>query len=222
MTTGLQVLNDKNSVQIGSDYQNFVLTSKTYKTGRNPIVFDGLFYAIQPTTNSVPDRFGNYNVSDSCTYFRTADGSLGNMTVYGFGLPTPSLGNGVGLQVFKEDGSVAFDSNLKYMKVLATRSSSMDKATAIRGLPFYDGDFEFNGYKFNLNFGHRNVAVIFSSTYKVRQFDYMPEYWVSSCHINANNDLLIYDFQNESNAFFNPSGYVSSSCNWLVIDTTGL
>ena len=177
MTAGLSIIGEAGNVQIDSGYSNMIVKNKFRKTGRGLFSVDGLFHAIQPdigdiwTGDEYPKTDEEFDrrqvVQNECTpYGHDAVASLGNMTVYTFGVPTASdfsNSDGLGLEVYKGDGTAVYNSNLKYLRVLDSSKNHVGQGKQITdGVP---GAFQHIGYVRTLNFGHPNVAVIFNSAY---------------------------------------------------------
>jgi len=214
MVAGIEVLNDTGNIQVTSDYSNLVLKSKVRKLGMNLFSIDGLFYAVRP------------DVGSRCTPYGTKGISIGNLTAYSFDLPpaSPALNN-TGLEIYKPNGEVAFNSNFKYMKVLATRLNNNGASVPIIE---QSSEYKYTGLKTTMNFGHSNVAVIFNMGYRAFQVDDDGMFTMtlcSACELTANNDLIVYDFIDigyESGANEDDSRPYSTESNWIVIDTTNL
>ncbi|WP_286796287.1 hypothetical protein [Psychrobacter sp. UBA6291] len=231
MAAGLEISNDTGRVQITSEYANMILRSKKRKINRNNFTTDGLFFAIQPDIGE-DIGFGqiedwgfsaeNQKRANLCTPYGDAGSSLGDMTIYSFDIPTAAdltTTDKLGLEVYKADGTVAYNSNLKYMKVLA--SSKNYVGTDVLTRDEMGGIFNYYGKRTTLNFGHANVAVIFNMAYHVNQVDMSAPYsLVSTCRIRPNFDLTISDF--DVLAYGDVTGAISTECSWLVIDTTNL
>lgn len=232
MAVGLEISNDTGKVQITSEYSNMVLRSKKRKVNQDSFTTDGLFFAIQPDigedmgtgTNGTDYGFDaeRQKRANVCTPYADAGSSLGNMTIYSFDIPTEAdlvTTDKLGLEVYKADGTVAYSSNLKYMKVIASSKNYVGTDYAISDT--LGGVFDYYGKRTTLNFGHANVAVIFNMAYHVEQIDWEGAYTlVSSCRIKPNFDLTINDFDGIIRRGF--SGAISTECSWLVIDTTNL
>ena len=232
MAAGLEISNDTGKVQITSEYSNMILRSKKRKINRDSFITDGLFFAIQPDIGE--DIGAGYNNTDYgwvaanqkraniCTPYADLGASIGNMTIYSFDVPTAAdiaAADKLGLEVYKADGTVAYNSNLKYMKVLATSKNYTGTDVLIRDE--LGGIFNYYGKRTTLNFGHANVAVIFSMSYHVNQIDMSDPYsLVSTCRIRPNFNLTISDF--DVLAYGSVKGAISTECSWIVIDTTGL
>lgn len=225
MVAGLEITNDTGKVQITSDYSNVVLKSKFRKTSTNPITNDGLFFAIQPDIGQDVEPYmydPNTQINANlCTPYGDAGTSLGNMTVYTFDIANSANLTSLeklGLEVFRSDGTVAYNSNLKYLRVLDSSKNYIGQGKYITdeipGVSFHDG------YERTLNFGHANVAVIFNTAYHTVVADWEGTYnLVSACRLKPNFDLIISDFTGVNRNGFEPP--YSTECNWLVIDTTG-
>lgn len=217
MAVGIEVLNNDRKIQVTSEYSNMVLRSKVRKLGKNPFTVEGLFYAIKPDVGQICTPFGD-----------NAGISIGDLTAYGFDVPTAAditSTEKLGLEVFKADGSVAFNSNLKYMKVLASSRSNTGSRVLIEE---YDGVaslYYYSGYRTTLNFGHSNVAVIFTTGYRVFNVDLDGAGFnlASACELKPNNDLVIHDFYEiDRRIAARDMLPYSTECSWLVIDTTHL
>lgn len=235
MAVGLEVYNETNKVQITSEYSNMVLRSKKRKVDQNAFTTEGLFFAIQPDIGEDnPVSSLNPNLyrrqvhrelqkrRNWCSAYADAGSSLGNMTIYSFDIPTVAdltATENLGLEVYKADGSVAYNSNLKYMKVLA--SSKSHTGTSIPVKDEMGGIFNYYGSEVTLNFGHPNVAVIFTMSYHVDQIDTDGWYILASAvRMKTNYDLIIADFISILRTGF--KGAISTECSWLVVDVTGL
>lgn len=235
MAVGIEIYNDTNKVQITSEYSNMILRSKKRKLDQTAFTTDGLFFAIQPDIGEDnPVSSLNPNLywqkvqkelqkrRNWCSAYADAGSSLGNMTIYSFDVPTAAdiaAGDKLGLEVYKADGTVAYNSNLKYMKVLA---SSKNHSGTSRPIKDEIGSiFNYYGSEVTLNFGHPNVAVIFTMSYHVQQVDMDGWYTlVSACRMKTNYDLIISDFEGIIRKGF--KGVNSTECSWLVVDVTGL
>ncbi|MGE6479924.1 hypothetical protein ACQKEI_00995 [Psychrobacter namhaensis] len=232
MSAGLSIIGETGNVQIDSGYSNMIVKDKFRKTGNGLFNVDGLFHAIQPDVGDVwtGDEYPKTDeeadrrqiVENECTPFgHDAGSSLGNMTVYTFDAPTASdinSSNGLGLEVYKADGTVVYNSNLKYLRVLDSSKNYIGqgekKTDVIPGVSYHEG------YVRTLNFGHPNVAVIFNSAYYTLVADWIGIYsLVSSCRLTPDYDLIISDFIGLGDTSSNIP--LSTECSWLVIDTTG-
>lgn len=217
MAVGLEITNDTGNIQVTSEYSNMVLRSKIRKLGKATFTTNGLFYAIKPDVGQICTPYGNNTAL-----------SLGNLTAYTFDLPTAAdiaAADKLGLEVYKADGTVAFNSNLKYMKVLASSRNNTGTKVVIQESDWGAGLYYYEGFRTTFNFGHPNVAVIFNMGYKVNNID--PDgiqfNLGSACEIKANNDLVIHDFYELAKSIRSTEMMpYSTECSWLVIDTTGL
>lgn len=141
MTVGLEVRNDFNTIVIDSNYSNLLLGQQgsvsvnlvdTYGSGitlysgsittavKNPQLFfkntNGAYVAVYNAT---------YDVNSTVFSIYTNAGGSFNYLIFGTDIPLSS--NNYGLQVFKEDGTLAFDSGskiLKYETVIQMSGSS--------------------------------------------------------------------------------------------------
>lgn len=225
MSNGIEIINQNNRIQISSNYQNFALKEVKRKLNRTDFTHSGAFFAIKP------DKATSTN-SNMCSAYSNKDHNFGNATAYVFdeANKVTSTSN-VGLQIFKDNGEVAFDSNLRYMRVIDSSFKQKSLNTGVRiwwDNPLY-GYYE--GFRYTLNYGHPNVAVVFLNSYKEEEDDFWDnKFWVysllSAVELKSNNDLVINDFYTftQPDTYKKPSikhnGY-SSSCEWLVLDVTG-
>ena len=225
MANGIEIINQNNHIQISSNYQNFALKEVKRKLNKTDFLHSGTFFAIKPDISAT----GSTNI---CSAYSNKDHNFGNATAYVFDQANNVTSTrNVGLQIFKDNGEVAFDSNLRYMRVIDSSFKQKSLNTGVRiwwDNPLY-GYYE--GFRYTLNYGHPNVAVVFLNSYKEEEDDFWDnKFWVysllSAVELKSNNDLLISDFW----TFTQPSNYAkpsikhngySSSCEWLVLDVTG-
>lgn len=225
MANGIEIINQNNHIQISSNYQNFALKEVKRKLNRTDFLHSGAFFAIKPDISTAE----NYNI---CSAYSNKDHNFGNATAYVFDQANNVTSNSnVGLQIFKDNGEIAFDSNLRYMKVIDSsfKQKSLNSGETIWWDNVLYGYYE--GTRYTLNYGHPNVAVVFMNSYKEEEDDFWNNrFWIyslmSAVEMKPNNDLLISDFH----AFTQPDTYempsrleygYSSSCEWLVLDVTG-
>lgn len=128
MTTGLEVINDFNTIIIDSNYSNFMLSQTGVVTTTAQQVSGGLIvYRGNITTSATnPQVFfrntnGAFVAILQATYgaissFTVQSSSPGTFTYHLFGTNIPPVSTNFGLQVFKEDGSLAFDSGSNFLK----------------------------------------------------------------------------------------------------------
>ena len=130
MTAGLQVYSDSGLIQIDDRYSNLALRTKfTTTTSSVSGTLDTLNYATVDVSATYPivavntagriALLGAYSIGTNLWRLQFVSSS-GNttFTAYVFDYPV-SPGNNFGLQVFRDDGVLAFDSNIKYAKVAA-------------------------------------------------------------------------------------------------------
>ena len=146
MTAGIQVWGDHGYRQIDDTYANLAFMVKLTATmgaasgqgsfcsvqynGRNPVIAIRAGFPLALLGGSFD------GVTYTWTFGTNANAAGASFDVYVFDSATSS-GN-FGLQVFKDDGSVAFDSNLKYMRVMAAVSPPANT-------PGYGSNWEYNG-----------------------------------------------------------------------------
>jgi hypothetical protein len=134
MTVGVQIRNTNNVVQIDTSYQNFALRQKgTVVSGSTNVGGTGWSQATITVPSSVVIAF---RCAAQC-YISSSSASGGNKTVTfwvnglsvsidWFAFDTPDLGQSYagsyGLKIRRPDGSVAFDSRMKYMRVIGQLS----------------------------------------------------------------------------------------------------
>ena len=138
MAIGFQVFNDSNIIQIDQDYRNmsfirsfYVSTNAAwwggYRSGTFTVAsveFPCLaFRSSYRTWVFLESRSGN---SWTFRFVARVGGDI-TMSVYQFGEVPPS-GSNYGLQVFRSDGSLAFDSNQNYFKVRGQLSGIIGQA----------------------------------------------------------------------------------------------
>lgn len=147
MTTGLEVINDFNTIIIDSNYSNFMLSQTGVVTttaqeavggfivyrgnittsATNPQVFfrntNGVFVAILQAT---------YGATSS---FTVQSSSPGTFTYHLFGTNIPPVSTNFGLQVFKEDGSLAFDSGSNFLRYETVIQMTGDFGVNIKNYP---------------------------------------------------------------------------------------
>lgn len=225
MANGIEIINQNNHIQISSNYQNFALKEVKRKLKGTDFLHSGAFFAIKPDINTT-------GVSNICSAYSNKDHNFGNATAYVFDQANNVSSNtNVGLQIFKDNGDVAFDSNLRYMRVIDSSFKQKSLNSGVRvwwNNPLY-GNHE--GFRYTLNYGHPNIAVVFMNSYKEEEDDFWDgNYWryslMSAVEMKSNNDLAISDFYgfSQPDSYKPPSirdyGY-SSSCEWLVLDVTG-
>lgn len=128
MTTGLEVINDFNTIVIDSNYSNFMLSETGVVTTTARRVGTGLVVYIGNITTSAinPQVFfrntnGAFVAILQATYgstssFTVQSSAPGTFTYHVFGTNIPPASRNFGLQVFKEDGSLAFDSGSKLLR----------------------------------------------------------------------------------------------------------
>lgn len=127
MKSGLQVLSSGLTTQIDSDYRNLVLLRKVsfsnyvdVRSGKKPNPLD-INLAENEVVAFKPNKGGN----GTCLAYQTASGKglLGEGTAYVFGVRDRGVSNkGLGLEVFRADGSLAYSSEDKPLKIIATHS----------------------------------------------------------------------------------------------------
>lgn len=127
MNIGLQVLSSELTTQIDSDYRNLVLLRKVsfsnyvdVRSGQAPRSLD-INLADNEVVAFKPSKGGN----GTCLAYQTVFGKglRGEGTAYIFGVRDSSVTDrGLGLEVFRDDGSLAYSSEDKPLKIIATHS----------------------------------------------------------------------------------------------------
>ena len=130
MTAGLEIFNDSNTIVLESNYSNFMLSAKgsvqttPFNTGAG-----GIQYLATVTTDTKNPQifFSNTNGSfiaiprislsgTTTTFHINSSTQQVNLSYYIFSTDIPPVGGNFGLQVFKEDRSLAFDSSSKFLR----------------------------------------------------------------------------------------------------------
>lgn len=141
MPAGIQIWGDHGFVQITDAYSNFAFRAKGVVAldgnGRGSISFSGMSHPMVCVQSGSPVALlGTWTDGWSWTF--TFNGSPGaSFWVFTFDDPVFNGGSKYGLQIFKDDGSLAFDSNMKYMKIAGIGSPP-------GGVPGYNATWEYN------------------------------------------------------------------------------
>lgn len=128
MPAGLQVYSDSGLIQIDDRYSNLALRTKftaTTASGTGPNysfwTYTTVVTATYPIVAMSGPRIallGCVNIGGNQWQLQFVSPAQATFTAYIFDYPV-SPGNNFGLQVFRDDGGLAFDSNIKYAKVAA-------------------------------------------------------------------------------------------------------
>ncbi|WP_231401582.1 hypothetical protein [Cupriavidus sp. WS] len=126
-------------VQITESYSNLAFRQKAVITlganGRGSYSFNATLPMVCVRSSSPVALLGSVNNGTSWTL--TLNGTPGaTVTAYVFDEPVP-IGSNFGLQVYKQDGTLAFDSNMNYMKIVGVLSPP-------GGAPGYNQTWESN------------------------------------------------------------------------------
>ncbi|WCD83007.1 hypothetical protein [Pseudomonas sp. TUM22785] len=121
MLAGIEIVNDWGTTQITEAYANFVLTGK-YEVAISTYVG---YLSVRGTNPILAFRGGGrccvtaFTLDGDTHHFTFRCNVSGTVTVYVFDSPSPYQPTGrEGLQVFKADGSLGYDSSFPYMKIL--------------------------------------------------------------------------------------------------------
>ena len=135
VTAGLQVWGSHGLIQIDEDYHTLSLVSKGHLVGSGAIT---LTNGVSPVCAIIPD-FGPEEqiatvqsvTTSGTTWFWNI---MGNCYYWIFDVIPSSSPNNVGLQVFKSDGSLAFDSSYAPMRVVGVFDHTPDNREAATAL----------------------------------------------------------------------------------------
>ncbi len=137
MPAGLTVYGDHGFVQITDSYSNLAFRQKggvsLGSNGRGSYSFNATRPMVCVQSSSPVALLSSSNNGTAWTL--AFNGSPGaSLTVFVFDEPVP-IGSNFGLQVFKADGTLAFDSNMNYMKIVGVVSPP-------GGVPGYNQSWE--------------------------------------------------------------------------------
>lgn len=166
MQAGLQIYNDDSFIQLDADYKNLEFKSKgTFSLAASDLANGGStistvnvsFVGVQPVIA--------LNCADLCyASFVSRSGSTWTFQIYNgnnfsitgeyffFDEPAATSSGKLGLQIFKEDGTLGYDSNKSYMKVLEYISTSGASADTTKSYPGKKVAFSMS------DFGYRMVV----------------------------------------------------------------
>ena len=226
MTIGIQAFNDAGNLQISADYKNFAVKEIKRKVRGTPISHNGVFLGIKPDISYS-------NARNICSPYTRSEYNFGKSTAYVFDLAERVIHNSeYGLEVFDATGKLAFSSSLRYTRVIDSSFKQKQAGNGERIWVEVPGITRYEGKRYTMNYGHPNIAVVFLNSYLEENDDYwMGDWWkfslLSAVEIKLNNDVVISDFYE----FTQPDNYTpppdvgyrgghSSSCEWLVIDTS--
>lgn len=166
MEAGLQIFNDDSFIQLDSNYKNLEFKSKgTFSiaasdgsSGGSNISFTNVsFVGVQPiiALNCANPCYASFVSRSGNTWtFQIYNGS--NFAITGeyffFDEPAATSSGKLGLQIFKEDGTLGYDSNKSYMRVLEYLSTTGSSADVTKSYPGKKVAFSMS------DFGYRMVV----------------------------------------------------------------
>lgn len=154
MEAGLTIYNEAHTLQIDSQYRNFVLVSKRDYSQNSVIEQAGTIFALSGT-GYISDGVG----SDNRLWI------YGSGTIYGFALAGQPQNQNLGLQVFDANGNTCFTSSSKPMRVI----DMINGAFFNQSKPLINKDY--GVVKCAICYGQPYVAWVENGSYKIGVFD---------------------------------------------------